>query len=157
MFGKPSIMTRIAVGKGVGLIFGLMAFFMIPAFAPGVSPLIHWGVLFWYVTMGAIIGMYGVLNWNPMLKFSMPWWVMGPLIGGWMNFVLAFFAYDALRTITISFFGAAGTGISPFWIVLEGVIIGGIIDYLCTRFGGEGIETVTAVTPPEKGGASLSH
>ncbi|MFL2546001.1 MAG: hypothetical protein ACJ0SL_01340 [Candidatus Rariloculaceae bacterium] len=31
---------------------------------------------------------------------------------------------------------------SPFWFAAEGAIIGGIIGYFATRFGGEGKECV---------------
>lgn len=31
---------------------------------------------------------------------------------------------------------------SPFWFVLEGAVIGLIIGFFATRFGGEGAETV---------------
>jgi hypothetical protein len=31
---------------------------------------------------------------------------------------------------------------SPFWFVLEGAIVGLIMGYFATRFGGEGEETV---------------
>ncbi len=39
-------------------------------------------------------------------------------------------------------FGLNGLLASPFWFVLEGAIVGMIIGYCATRFGGEGKETV---------------
>ena len=38
--------------------------------------------------------------------------------------------------------GAAGVLISPFWFTLEGALVGLLIGYAATRFGGEGKETV---------------
>ena len=38
--------------------------------------------------------------------------------------------------------GEAGILSSPFWFAAEGAVIGLIIDYLATKFGGEGKETV---------------
>ena len=59
-----------------------------------------------------------------------------------MNFVLTFFAYDAMAAVLVSVFGADGLLTSPFWFTAEGAIIGLIIGYFATRFGGEGPETV---------------
>ena len=78
MFAKPSLITRIAVGKGVGLIFGLIGFVSLPYFVPEAGWLIRWGILLWYVTVGAIIGVFGVFTWHPVLKLPMPWWVRAP-------------------------------------------------------------------------------
>jgi len=63
-------------------------------------------------------------------------------MGGWMNFVLTFFAYDTMKAMLVHMFGADGLMSSPFWFTAEGAIIGLIIGYFATRFGGEGKETV---------------
>ena len=73
MFEKPSLVTRVAVGKGIGLVIGLAGFLMLPMFVPEVDWLPRWGLLFWYITFGAIIGMAGVFTWHPVLKIRMPW------------------------------------------------------------------------------------
>ena len=72
----------------------------------------------------------------------MPWWFLAPLLGAWMNFVLTFFAYDTLAAAMASVFGPEGILSSPFWFVAEGAIVGLIIGFAATRFGGEGPETV---------------
>ncbi len=72
----------------------------------------------------------------------MPWWFRAPLMGAWMNFVLTFFAYAAMQAMMVTMFGEDGVLSSPFWFTAEGAIIGLIIGYLATRFGGEGKETV---------------
>ncbi len=59
-----------------------------------------------------------------------------------MNFVLTFFAYDTMKDMLVAMFGAEGVLTSPFWLTLEGAIVGLLIGYLATRFGGEGAETV---------------
>ncbi len=120
MFEKPSLVTRIAIGKMVGFAVGLAGFLLLPYFAPEAGWLVRWGVLLWYTTLGAIIGVFGVFTWHPVLKLPMPWWFRAPLLGAWMNFVLT----------------------SPFWFTLEGAVVGLLIGYLATRFGGEGKETV---------------
>ena len=142
MFGlkKPSLILRIGTGKIIGLIFGLAVFFILPMFYSDASFHIRFGILLWYITLGAIIGFMGVLTENPIIKFPLPWWIRGIFIGGWMNFILALIAYDQIQTILISvnMMGMA----SPFWAIVEGAIVGLVADFFATRIGGEGSETV---------------
>ncbi len=142
MFGKPSLMTRIAVGKLIGFLFGFAGFLLLPFFLPEAGWLIRWGILLWYTTVGAIIGVFGVFTWHPILKLPFPWWFRAPLIGAWMNFVLTFFAYDTMQQMMLSLFGEEGMMSSPFWFTAEGAIIGLVIGYFATLLGGEGKETV---------------
>ena len=142
MFKNPSLITRVAIGKLIGFIIGLIGFVSLPWFWPDATWMLRWGILLWYTTLGAIIGVYGVFTWHPILKLPMPWWFRAPLIGGWMNFVLTFFAWNEMSTMLSATFGADGLLSSPFWFVLEGALVGLLIGYLATRFGGEGKETV---------------
>ncbi len=142
MLEKPSLVTRIAVGKGVGFAVGLAGFLSLPYFVPEAGWLIRWGVLLWYTTLGAIIGMFGVFTTHPVLKLPMPWWVRAPFLGAWMNFVLTFFAYDVMKDMLVAMFGPEGILASPFWFALEGALFGLLVGYLATRYGGEGKETV---------------
>ncbi len=139
MFAKPSLITRIVVGKSVGFALGVTGFFAAPAF--GVDDIkIRIGMLFWYTAIGAFIAMAGVMTWHPMLKLKLPWWFMGALIGGWMNLLLILFAWEVFAPMmeAAPIFGLT----SPWWGVLEGAIIGMLIGGLATLFGGEGPETV---------------
>ncbi len=142
MFGNPSLTTRIAIGKAIGFLIGLAGFVFLPWFMPEAGWLIRWGILLWYTTVGAIIGTFGVFTWHPVLKLPMPWWVRAPVLGAWMNFVLTFFTYDTIRQVMDATFGPEGVLGSPFWFVAEGAVVGLIIGYCATRFGGEGAETV---------------
>ncbi len=65
-----------------------------------------------------------------------------PFLGAWMNFVLTFFAYDVMKAMMISTFGADGILTSPFWFAAEGAVVGLVIGCVATRFSGEGKETV---------------
>lgn len=144
MFSNPSLITRIAVGKAVGFAIGLVGFLTLPYFWPEADWLLRWGILLWYTTVGAVIGMFGVYTKHPILKLPMPWWLRAPVIGAWMNFVLVFFAYEKMQAMLLSMFGAQSRLTSPFWFVLEGALVGLIVGYLATRIGGEGPETVQA-------------
>lgn len=144
MFSNPSLMTRIAVGKAVGAVIGLVGFLTVPYVWPEADWLLRWGVLLWYTTVGAVIGMFGVYTKHPVLKLPMPWWLRATTIGAWMNFVLVFFAYEKMEAMLRSMLGAESALTSPFWFVLEGALVGLIIGYFATRIGGEGPETLQA-------------
>ena len=64
-------------------------------------------------------------------------------ITGWGECYASAVGPDAMEAVMISTFGEGGLLSSPFWFTLEGAIIGLIIDYAATRWGGEGPETVT--------------
>ena len=142
MFKNPSLITRITIGKLVGFIIGLIGFFALPWIWPEASMQLRWGILLWYTTLGALIGVFGVVTRHPVLNLPLPWWLRAPLLGGWMNFVLTFFAWDAMNSMLVATFGPDGLMTSPLWSVLEGALVGLLIGYLATRFGGEGKEAV---------------
>lgn len=142
MFENPSLITRIAIGKTLGFFFGLIGFFLLPYFLPDVTLMFRWGILLWYTTLGAFIGVFGVLNYHPVLKLPLPWWFRSSYLGAWMNFVLVLFTYDEMQKIMLYTFGENGMFTSPFWAVLDGAIAGLIIGYFATKFGGEGQETL---------------
>ena len=120
MFGNRSLTTRIAVGKTLGALLGLAGFIYLTVYPVGDDSLLRWGILLWYTTLGAIIGVFGVYTWNPVLKLPMPWWFLAPLLGAWMNFVLTFFAYDTLAAAMASVFGPEGILSSPFLVCRRG-------------------------------------
>ena len=142
MFGNPSLHTRLVIGKGLGALFGLIGFIYLTVMPVGDDSLLRWGILLWYTTFGAIIGIFGVYTRHPMLPLSMPWWFLAPFVGAWLNFVLVFFAHDSLAAAMAALFGADGFLASPFWFAAEGAILGLVIGYFATRFGGEGPRTV---------------
>jgi len=142
MFANPSLTTRIIIGKTIGLVIGLTGFVLLPFFYPEAGWLLRWGVLLWYTTIGAIIGVFGVYTRHPILNLPMPWWFRAPILGAWMNFVLTFFAYDTMREVMVGMFGDQGVMTSPFWFTAEGAVVGLVIGYVATRFGGEGKEAL---------------
>ncbi|MDH3668263.1 MAG: hypothetical protein OEN23_15145 [Paracoccaceae bacterium] len=141
MFTRPSMVTRIAVGKTVGFFFGLIGFLMMPYMLPEAGQMLAWGFLLWYTTLGAIVAIFGVFDFHPILRLPMPWWFRAPLLGAWMNFVLTLLIYDQLAAFGLALFGAEGVFTSPFWFVAEGAVVGLVIGFAATRLGGEGPET----------------
>ncbi len=72
MFKSPSLFTRIATGKLVGFTIGLAGLLLLPVLAPEADPMLRWGILLWYTTMGAIIGVMGVFTYHPILRLPLP-------------------------------------------------------------------------------------
>jgi hypothetical protein len=142
MFENPSLVTRIAIGKAIGFALGLIGLIVIPLFWPDSSWMERFAFLFWYTTLGAFVGLIGVFDWHPILRLPMPWWFRSTLVGAWMNFVLTLFIYDRLEVMMLQLMGEDGLFLSPFWFVVEGAIVGLLIGYVATRFGGEGPATV---------------
>lgn len=142
------LLNRLAVGKGIGLVIGIGGLGMVPAFMPGADPWLIWAILFWYPTIGAVIGFAGVLTAHP-LGFPMPWFVRGAAIGTWMNFVLVLFAHEPMRAFLEVWFGAGSWLASPFLFVPEGAAVGLVIDYLATRYGGEGPDLLRRIVEEE--------
>ena len=138
MSATQSLVVRIAVGKLVGLVFGVVGFIILPEFLPEAGWQMKWGVLLWYTTLGAIVGVFGVFDRHPVLYFPMPWYVRAPIIGAWMNFVLMLFTFDTMKNGLSMAFGTGSTLSSPFWVVVEGAVVAAVIGFLATRFGGEG-------------------
>lgn len=142
MSGNPSLAKRIAIGKAIGFAFGLIGFFLMPYFLADAGWYPRIGILLWYPTVGAMIGVFGVFTRHPVLNLPLPWWFRAPLIGGWMNLVLTFFAYDLMQSFMTGMFGPDGVLSSPFWFVAEGAAVGLVIGYVATKFAGEGRETL---------------
>lgn len=148
LFGNPSLFTRIAIGKGVGFVLGIIGFFALPWFWPEVPMELRVGFLFWYATVGAMIAVFGVVTWHPILHLPMPWWFRAPVIGAWMNLLLILIAWSEMQALMTATFGPDGMFASPYWGVVEGALVGLLIGWLCTKFGGEGKETVDAMSQP---------
>ena len=146
MFGNPSLMTRIAVGKLVGFAFGLIGFVLLPYMVPDAPMMFRIAIMLWYTTVGAFIGVFGVFTYHPILHLPMPWWFRSCWVGAWMNFVLVLFIYDTIAVMMVTYFGENGFIQSPYWLVLEGALIGLVIGFLATKYGGEGKETLEEPT-----------
>lgn len=142
MFEKPSLIARIAVGKSIGLVFGVLAFIVLPMIVPDVTLAFRFGYAFWLIMMGGFIGLMGVMTYHPMLHLPLPWWFRGPLIGGFMMFNLWLVAGGQLDAIALAFFGAGSVFSNGAWSIVDGLVLGLIMSWLATQIGGEGKETV---------------
>jgi hypothetical protein len=137
LYTTPSLASRVAIGKTAGFVIGLACFIGLPLVWAGSTLMLQWGVLLWYTTIGAFIGMFAEMKHAPIINLPLPWWFGGIWVGGWMNFILTLFAYDLFVQMMDTMFSGQLAGYSPFWFVLEGAIIGLIIAGLTVKYGGE--------------------
>jgi len=142
MLENPSLITRVVIGKSLGFGLGLIGLIVIPFLWPESGWMERIAFLFWYTTLGAFVGLVGVMTWHPLLRLPMPWWFSSTLVGAWMNLVLTLFIYDRLAEMMLELPVGGGLFQSPFWFVAEGAIVGLLIGYCATRFGGEGPATI---------------
>ncbi len=132
------LVLRIGIGKGVGLLFGAIGFVLLPYFMDPTPLLLRWGILLWYVSLGAVIGVFGVFTRHPVLALPMPWWLRAPIIGAWFNLVLAFFIFDvSAPALTVAWMGET-FGAFALAIALEGAVVGFVIGFVATQVCGEG-------------------
>ncbi|MDX5595540.1 hypothetical protein [Pseudovibrio sp. SPO723] len=139
---KPSLAARIFAGKVVGLIVGLVIFFVTPMVWPDADLKLRIGMLLWYVSLGAFVGLIGVFDRHPITGMPLPWWLMAPGLGAWMNFVIVLFTYDRFKELTIANFGDVGIYASPYWFVPEGALFGLLAGFAAKLAGGVGSRTV---------------
>jgi hypothetical protein len=138
MSATPSFVRRVGIAKTVGFAFGLALFFLVPYIWPSEGLPLRVGLLLWYTTMGAIVGIFGVIDFHPLFRFPMPFWFRGAIVGGWMNFVLVLLMWEKLTVLFESMIGPMYFLDNPLWLVPEGMIVGFLIDALSTRTAGEG-------------------
>jgi hypothetical protein len=142
MFNNPSMFLRIAYGKTIGFVFAGAGILLFSDWYADITVAQKWGFVLYYTVIGALVGLTGIMTYNPAIKLRMAWWFRGPWIGAWMNFVLMLFIYDDLTALQTEMFGANSTLSSPWWFVVEGAILGLFMDFICTKFAGEGLKTV---------------
>ena len=139
-FTYPSMVTRLSIGESFGFLCGLLTVLVIFIIAPDINLPFLLGIVFWYTMLGVFVGLLGVFR--KYLFIPMPWWFRGSWVGLWLNLGLALLIWDvaedalAARGIGLSF----GTYI--LGSIVEGAILGLVLDFLATKFGGEGKETI---------------
>lgn len=147
MDNRASLMKRLVIGKSIGFLVGLSSLLLLPAVAGVQDWRLRIGVLLWYTTLGAVIGLAGVFARHPIFKIDFPWWLRGAALGAWLCFVLSLIAYDPLQAVAIGVFGPDGLLISPHWITVDGAVFGLIVDFVATKAAGEGPATVVRGDP----------
>ena len=129
-------MKRIVWGKSIGFGVGLVGFLSIPYVFPDASMMLRVGVLVWYTLVGAMVAVTGVVDRHPLCSFRLTSFIRGAMLGASMNIALVLIAFETLSTLMQTSVWFAG--MSPFWLVAEGLVVGMIIDVIITKKTGEG-------------------
>lgn len=139
MFSKHSITGRIFVAKMIGLLIGGLAILLLPIISVETSLEFKIGFLLLTVTMGAMIGFIGMYEHHPLFpSIKMPWWLRGSTVGVLFFLILVLLAKDSLVPF-MSLDIVTWTGLtSPYWALIDGAFLGGIIGYITTKICGEG-------------------
>lgn len=138
MFKLHSVAGRVVVGKLIGLLLGFIVMLLMPTFGfPGFS-MIGFGILLMFILMGAMIGFIGQFDRHPMLNFRMPWWVAGPMVGAVFMLMFVLLSHDSLQLVMQSTLISWTGLVSPFWAIIDGLIVGGIMGLAEAKLAGEG-------------------
>mgnify|MGYP006939811604 CR=1 FL=1 len=134
---KSKLANRLAIAKTIGFVFWLLGFFLMPVVFNETDLMLRFAFLAWYTTFWVIIWLFWIMKKHPVINMPTPFWFRWIFMWAWLNFVLALFMYDRLVLLIQ---GTTWEWMSPFWIILEWLVIWLIIDYFATKFGWEGKE-----------------
>ncbi len=139
MFNRNSIAGRVAISKTIGFVIGALALVVLPLIPVETTLEFKIGFLLLIMMMSVMIGLFGVFSEHPMFPgWRLTWWTRGPLLGALFFLILVLLAKDELGPF-MSLDIVAWTGLtSPYWAILDGVFLGGLIGYITTKLCGEG-------------------
>ncbi len=138
MFKIHSVTGRIAIGVAIGLVVGVLTIALSPTFGLPIFSMFGFGTLILFVMMGFTIGLVGMFDRHPILGFKMRWWIRGSVAGFIFTLMYILLSYSSLEVIMqsslVSWVGLS----SPFWCLIDGMVIGLLMAYMETKFAGEG-------------------
>lgn len=126
------------IGVMTGLIIGALVITMSPIFGFSLFSMFGFGTLITFVLMGLTLGLMGMFDYHPIFGFKMRWWIRGAVAGFLFTLMYILLSHDSLEVIMQSNI-VSWTGLSsPFWTLIDGVIIGLFMGYMETKFAGQG-------------------
>ena len=137
---KSKLANRIFVSKLIWFLIWLICFFVVAKVFTNADIFLRFAILFWYTILWVIIWVFGIMDKHPILNIPFPFWVRWPILWAMMNFVLVLFMYDKINILII---GSVLEWCSPFWLVLEWIIVWLIIDWFTTKCVWDGVEIIT--------------
>ncbi len=132
---KNKLVLRITLAKTIGFIFGLIAFFAVPNFLTEADIMFRFWILFLYTTIWAFVGLFWIMDKDPIFNYKIPFWIRWPLVWGLLNTIIVLFSYTIFQTLIV---WTMLDWYSPFWFALEWAILGLIIDFIATKYYWEG-------------------
>lgn len=129
------LMKRIALGKTIGFAIGAIMWGYLSYLTDIDTAFIFW-ILLWCSITGVLIGAMWIMHKHPLFGFKMWWLLRGSLIGAMMFGTLSLVSYDMISQVMEVFY--IGYFKSPYWIMIDGAILGAVIDYFATKYYGQG-------------------
>ncbi len=135
---NEKLTQRAFIAKGIGGIIGVLTFIFLPYIWPDVTIHMRIGILVGFALMGGTVAVSGIFTQIPVFNIRFTAAVRGALLGGSFALFFILVSFDLLVTYmqTATIF----TGLSPYWIIIDGLIIGALIDIIATKKVGEGKE-----------------
>jgi len=131
---------KIFWGKMIGFLLSILGVLSIIVLVEGYQAYTKflYAVLLWYPMLGAMITLSSVMEEYPIFKWKLYLW-RGVLIGAVFNFIFALLAYEKIVSLFEAFLNVElSEGVIISVVVLEGVLVGLLIDYVTTKKFGEG-------------------
>ena len=124
---------RVLLGSGLGILAGIICAYGASTHGvPGafdVNSAMFWSIVLNRFTIGALVGVMGVLVMHPVIKFKIGPTLRGLDVGIWISLLMA----------TGVLIGGQADRWSGFWLTLvAGAIIGMAIDWIITKRYGQG-------------------
>lgn len=138
MFKLQSVTGRIAVGKLVGLVMGIVAMIALPSFGFPMFSMFGLGTLIMFMLMGVLVAFMGQYDRHPLFDFKMHWWMRGAVVGFVVMLMYILLSYASLETVMMSNIISWMGLTSPFWALLDGMVIGMIMAFAETKIAGAG-------------------
>lgn len=137
MFKLHSIAGRVSIGMITGIIVGLIVMFVAPSFDMPVWSTFGGGTLLMFMLMGAFIGLIGIFDRHPVFDFKMTWWIRGAIGGILFMLMYILLTYETLELVMQSDLLSWMELKSPFWALIDGIVIGGLMSFLEMKFAGD--------------------
>lgn len=133
---NEKLTQRAYFSKGIGALIGMLILIFLPYMWPDVTMHMRIGIFVGFTLMGGTIAVAGIFTQIPMFNVKLTAAVRGAFLGGSFALVFILVAFDLLVTYmqTATIF----QGLSPYWIIIDGIIIGAILDIIATKKVGEG-------------------
>lgn len=136
MFHRHSMAGRVAVAVGVGFVIGGLVNLFLVSSGVNYTTTFSYGLWLFYILMSLTIAVMGIFIRHPIFRFPMRWWMRGAVIGAIYHLLLVLLAYDIVMEMMqlpiVTWLGLT----SPFWVLLDGIVIGMIVGGVTTKVVG---------------------
>ncbi|XLQ20433.1 MAG: hypothetical protein ACKUBY_01470 [Candidatus Moraniibacteriota bacterium] len=135
---NEKLTQRAFFSKGIGGLIGVLTLIFLPYMWPDVTMHMRIGILVGFALLGGTIAVAGIFTQIPVFNIRFTAAIRGAMIGG--SFALAFILISFDSLVTYMQTATIFAGLSPYWIIIDGLIIGALLDIIATKKVGEGKE-----------------